>query len=82
MPTSDKVLYAPIKNERGVPGMQSCVVAVAGYKARCAGPPPSCRRAGRLLGRGLAPISVGLRVCGGRGFQLEGSGGLRARVAR
>ena len=27
-----QVLYAPIRNERGVPGMQSCVIAVAGYK--------------------------------------------------
>ena len=32
LPHADKVLYAPIRDEHGVPGMESCTVAVTGYK--------------------------------------------------
>lgn len=32
VPHTDKVLYAPIRDENGVTGMEGCVVSVAGYK--------------------------------------------------
>jgi hypothetical protein len=32
VPHTDKVLYQPIRDENGVPGMESVVVSVAGYK--------------------------------------------------
>ena len=32
VPHSDKVLYQPIRDENGVPGMETAVVSIAGYK--------------------------------------------------